>query len=324
MRLTFEEIKSLAYGALSIEKEADGIHFYRMTHSLIETYTGLHKDFKLRALSTTGIRLDFITNSKKLAFFASSGNKFEIHINGLFREIFFMNDLRNAGKPAEIDLCGLYGEEFESCRVTLLFPSHTVGTLEWLELDDGATFTRVEKQKKMLILGDSITQGWEAFYNSRSYANLLTDFFDADTVNQGVGGAYFHESMLEDHGLTPDIITVAYGTNDFNRYKSLEAYRDNCRAYLEKLISLYPDCKNITVISPIWRDGVLGRTNVAGDFCDCLEIVKEEALSHSLNLIDGLSLVPPKNDLYSDKVLHPNDIGFFYYAHNLLKQLKPF
>ncbi len=324
MKLTFDEIKSLTYGALSVNEESDGIHFYRMTPHLVEVYTVLHKDFRSRSLTTTGIRLDFITNSKSLSFDTASGVKFEVHINGLLREKFDMDKLHSEGGHASLPLSGTYREELDSCRVTLLFPSHSIGVLKWLELDDGASFSRVTKNKKMLILGDSITQGWDSRYDSLSYANIMTDHFDADTLNQGVGGAFFDESMLEELDFLPDIITVAYGTNDFGHYKSLESYRKNCRAYLEKLGSLYPDCGNITVISPIWRDKVVGRTNCAGKFTDCLDIVKEEALRLGFNLIDGLSLVPPKNEFYSDGDLHPNDMGFFFYAHNLIKQLKPF
>ena len=37
--------------------------------------------------------------------------------------------------------------------------------------------------------------------------------------------------------------------------------------------------------------------------------------------IDGLSLVPPIPELFSDKWLHPNALGYGFYGENLTRQI---
>jgi hypothetical protein len=38
--------------------------------------------------------------------------------------------------------------------------------------------------------------------------------------------------------------------------------------------------------------------------------------------VDGFTLTPHIEDFFADKDLHPNDLGFAFYAENLLSALK--
>ena len=58
MKLSFEQIKSVTVGALSVCEEADGFHFCKMTPAQIEGYGMISAAQRDRALSTTGVRLD--------------------------------------------------------------------------------------------------------------------------------------------------------------------------------------------------------------------------------------------------------------------------
>ena len=40
-------------------------------------------------------------------------------------------------------------------------------------------------------------------------------------------------------------------------------------------------------------------------------------------MLNGETYVPWDEDMYQDKVLHPNDFGMAHYAMNLLADLKP-
>ena len=62
----------------------------------------------------------------------------------------------------------------------------------------------------MLMLGDSITHGYDAISPSNSYASLVADMLDANAINKGIGGEVFwpqFAAMLDN--ITPEIITVA-------------------------------------------------------------------------------------------------------------------
>ena len=73
---------------------------------------------------------------------------------------------------------------------------------------------------------------------------------DADEINKGVGGEKFSSLFLEHaDGITVDYITVAYGTNDWNKL-TYEELLSNCRDFCKRLSDTYPQAE-IFVISPI-------------------------------------------------------------------------
>jgi len=139
-------------------------------------------------------------------------------------------------------------------RITLYLPNLWIATLSNITLDEGAFVKKHEKKKKLLMMGDSITHGFDAYFPSLSYANLIAKKFDFDMTNQAIGGEMFKEASLpESSSLTPDYITVAYGTNDWSwSEKTLEECVENARKYFKKLTSLYKSSK-IIYISPLYR-----------------------------------------------------------------------
>ena len=317
MRLSFDEIKNIAVGAICIEEREDGIHFSKFTHKQEEAFFALSTTLGERALTTTGIRLDFYTNSKNLAFAASSGTKFEVYIDDLLCHQFDCKALRDEGKPAKIELISPIRPANDTVRVTLIFPSHSVGVLEYIELDDGATVTPHKFDCKMLFIGDSITQGWNAKYDSFSFAWRVTRFFNAESVIQGVGGAYFHETTFDHSDFDPETVIVALGTNDFGKFKTLDEMREHVSAHLALIAKDYAG-KKIFAISPIWRDT---QDKAIGSFDDVRALVIEEIEKLGLIHVDGYSLVPHKAEFMADETLHPNDLGFSLYAENLIAKI---
>ena len=316
MKLTFDTIRQITTGAIRIEQEDDGIHFYKCTEQQIATWTDRNKDLGARAAGTTGVRLDFHTNSQTLAFSIARGKKFELYINGLLRKQLFATE----HKQFDLRLSDPLGNSLAEYRITLIFPSHDAGgVLEWIALDDSATVTPHVYDMKMLFIGDSITQGWASKYDSLSYAWRVTRHFNADSVIQGIGGAYFHEDCFDRIDYNPDVVLVAYGTNDFGYYKTYEEFRSHAAAHLALIAKEYAN-KQIFVLSPIWRDKRDGKR--MGTFEDCRAIVAEEAERLGLIHIDGLTLVPPIPEFFGDEYLHPNDEGFALYADNLIIALE--
>ena len=206
--------------------------------------------------------------------------------------------------------------------MTLYLPSHgTGGVLSYVELDDGARITPHRFDRKMLFVGDSITQGWDSTYDSLSYAYRVSRYFNAESVIQGIGGAYYHESTFDRLPFDPDIVLVAYGTNDFGHYKTLEELRAHVSAHLSLLAREYTG-KKCFALSPIWRDHRDGKA--MGSFADCRRVIIEEIERVGWIHIDGLTLVPPMPAFFKDEYLHPHDNGFSLYAENLIPALEKY
>ncbi len=164
--------------------------------------------------SSAGIRLEFTTNSRRLAFGAKTtpGSSrpfchYDLYVNGVFHGQVGA-DTTETSISAEWDL----GEGEK--EVKLYLPWSATTTLTRVILDNDASLIPAKKSRRMLIYGDSITQGYDTLRPSLSYASLLADALDAEAFDKGIGGERFRPALAEATPLIdPDLITVAYGTN---------------------------------------------------------------------------------------------------------------
>lgn len=305
MVLNLEQIKKLTVGAVEIEQAADGIYFYKMKKCQVEAFYALSEILGFRAKTTTGIRLDFETDSKFLSFNIKGGTKFEYLIDGVYCGT--IPDAR-----VRIGLSA-------PCRVTLCFPSHEIGVIDNVELSDGASVVRHKFDKKALFIGDSITQGWNSGIDTLSYAYRTSFALNFDSVIQGVGGAYYHASTFADSGFEPDVVIVAYGTNDVNHFKTQGEMIEQLRLYLGKVKETYASSK-IYAISPIWVSGGNEEKRM-GNLWESYALIADEIEKCGVEHIRGLDLVPHERRYFADD-LHPNKDGFGEYAGNLVEILK--
>lgn len=205
----------------------------------------------------------------------------------------------------------------EKNRITLVFPSHDKGVLKSVELN-GESFIEPHKfERKILFLGDSITQGWNSKYDVMSYPYQVADFLNAERIINGIGGAYYLPWSFDSIDFDPDTVVVAYGTNDFSHYKNIDVFKSAVRGFLEKVKDIYSQ-KKVIVITPIFRFG--GLTREWGTIEDYINIIETTANGFSLNVVNGYDLVPPNMDFFADAV-HPNDLGFSVYARKLISKL---
>ena len=314
MRLSFEKIKEISVGAVEIWQETDGVYFGKCTKDQIAVYAECAPWLVANAKATTGCKLDFHTDGSALILKVNDGGRYEIKIN----------ERLLISQKGEADGDGFcfrlpLGNEGEWKRVTVSLPMHGAGgVIRSVEIENASAVVRHAFDRKFLFLGDSITQGWNAEFGAFAHTNLIGDFFNAETVNQGVGGAFFEAKTVLPIGFAPDTVFVAFGTNDFNRFQTLQEIEDRAAEYFSRVKALYSRAK-IFVVSPIWRmDEETPRA--AGKFSDCQRAIKETAKRCDLEIIDGEKLVPPQAKLMADD-LHPNDLGFTLYALNLLKAL---
>lgn len=317
MKLSLEQIKSVTTGALNVWEKDGAFHFNKCTPKQIDAWYKVDEVLGYRAETTTGVRLDFYTNSKNFAFTSKIITSYEIYIDNVLTYAYFKPDFETE-KTKKIELDG------KEHRITLYLPSHDIGALESVEIDDGATLIPHKYDCKMLFIGDSITQGWESTWDSLSYAYHVSRFFNAESVIQGIGGAFYQMTTFDEAiDFEPDIVIVAYGTNDWDHgHKTLEAGREHCRKFLDQLTARYGD-KKMFGISPIWRADN-DKVPSMGSFEECNAYVKEEIANHGMTVIDGQKLTPHLPDFYSDKYLHPDTKGFGIYALNLIAELQKY
>lgn len=315
MKLTKEQIKSITVGTVDCREDSRGLHFTKYKQEQLAAWEKAAPWLVDNVKASTGIRLDFHTDSSAVTFDVADGKSYDVKIDGILTHHFKCSgDQNRCSYTVEL------GETGEMKHVVFSLPSHdTPGVICGVAVDDGATVQPHKFDRKLLFLGDSITQGWNSEYDTLSYAYQVSEALNGESVIHGIGGSFFEPTALCNMGYTPDTVFVAFGTNDFNHFATLEEIKNRAKEYLLLVKKLYPQAK-IYVISPIWRQDC-HEMQKCGTFQQCREVITKTAQSLDLEVIDGMKLVPHHADFMADNV-HPNALGFMLYAQNLLKYIK--
>lgn len=306
MKLNFDEIKALTVGALSFKEEKDALWFDHYTDETIERFANKEAFWHTGATCTTGVRLDFNTDADFVTLVVAGDGKYEILKDGLM--------LKSEKLAAGSELTAELGKGKK--RLTIVLPSHSRGGIKKLKLENVTYTTKKRFDRKVLFIGDSITQGWNARFDSGSYAYITSFNLGADSLIQGVGGMVFEPDLFDNNDYEPDFIVVAYGCNDFSRWKTLDELKMNADRFLDKLCARYPAVKRFGIV-PIWRHDA-GVVKSMGTFDECRKVIEDSLFAHGFITVDGYKLVPHLTEYFADTV-HPNDIGFAEMARNLTK-----
>ena len=334
MKLTLEQIRAVTTGAVEIVQEMDGIHFYRFTREQMTFSQPQIKNLEQKRISTAGIKLSFRTDSKSLSMrtkmLPGSGRKYyslDVTVNGELVGV--MDNFSHLNLPpnhAEYPYEELgtdkaafsLGEGVK--HVCIHLPWSYGAVLQEITLDDGSLLEPVIPNKKLLALGDSITQGYDAQRPSNRYIAKLAQALNAQEFNKAIGGAItFPELVLTAEAFVPDYIVIAYGSNDWG-YSTTPRFCSDYRATLENLRTHYPDTP-IFALTPVWRKN-------ADDFCamgmllDVEEYIKEIAREFSdVFVISCFHAIPHEEHYFGDLRLHPNDAGFNCHFQTVYKSI---
>lgn len=322
MKLTNETLKTLAVGAVGFKVEDGYLSFLRFTEKQQAYYLDTNPGFYKKTFCTAGIRLSFETDSDVLSFdyrFIKMSTRhycfFDLYVDGVMVEHFGEVPCENKNGTVSFKL------PEGSHLVTLYFPNLFAMQIANFTLSDGAVFTPVKRSRKLLMLGDSITQGYDAHYASQSYANLVSDMLGMEVVNQAIGGEVFNPGIIDgDLGFTPDTVIVAYGSNDYNK-REREAMAENANEFYRRVRETFPEAE-IFGILPLWRADS-DRVTKVGTFEEAREIVRAAAeAQENVTVINSDTFIPHLAEFFSDKYLHPNDLGFRFYADGLLAAIR--
>jgi lysophospholipase L1-like esterase len=313
MRLSYKQIESITVGAMQIWENVDGVHFCKMLPSQLDAFALIDDFIFGNSNTSTGVRLDFWTDSPWVKFRPTVTGKYEVKVDGV------LTDYRSA--IADEDTLIDVSRDEKLHRVTIHLPCHDViAGIKLLEIEDTCVVRPHEFARKFLFLGDSITQGWNSEIETLSYAYQVSDHFNAESVIQGVGGAFFDATTLDRGEFEPDTVFIAFGTNDARRFHSLDAIHLRCEDYINKVLKLFPEAQ-LYVITPIWCGDFDTIQLPYGHVREVNATIADAAHQFGITVIDGLQMIPHDMTYFADD-MHPNTEGFCVYAENLIKALE--
>ena len=312
MKLTIQELQNIYFGAYAFTETNDG---YLMAHQYTQAQEEYFKsalDFWLeRCTASTAKTLEFVTDASSVSFgyrldWIGSQDSFELCIDGLITQIRYVKDLAPEG------------------RLTFRLPEGEKNVVIYLPADARALIRDFEtdsvcrpaiKGKKVLWMGDSITQGYGPLRSAQTYVSVANRRLNYDIINQGIGGYVYDKKVLTKmEGYMPEKIIVALGTNQFG----CETMKD-IEEYYERLMEVYGNDMPVLCITPLWRDDVPNGYETLARFC---ENVKKIAGSYkNVKVVDGFRLVPHLHEYFLDK-LHPNCFGAEVYGRNLVREIE--
>ncbi|MDA3961358.1 MAG: SGNH/GDSL hydrolase family protein [Planctomycetota bacterium] len=184
---------------------------------------------------------------------------------------------------------GVPGGDLHRVRVAL--PWSAACTVRRAELAPGAIIHDVPRASgSLLVLGDSISQGMTSSGMMGSYAWRLAQLQGLTLFDAAVGGHRFDvNSLCNDIPIRGDIVTVAYGTNDWSSGAAHDEILAEAEAYLTALRTIQPH-DPIVLISPIWR--VIDEPERFADFCQLgAKLLDLARRMDGVHAVDGLQLM---------------------------------
>lgn len=206
--------------------------------------------------------------------------------------------------------------------------------------------------KKIIFLGDSITEGFGTSGAPHRYIDLVASHFCAECVNCGISGSriaiqrkpstdprfdLYFASRVEQMDADADVIVVFGGTNDFGhgdapmgtmQDRTAESFYGGLHVLYTRLIEKYPD-KLIVIATPLHRwneENPHGDAKpvAVGKLRDYVQAIRQVAEFYSLPVLDlyatsGLQpCVETQRQMYMPDGLHPNDAGHVILAQKFI------
>ncbi|MHB1152390.1 MAG: SGNH/GDSL hydrolase family protein [Eubacteriales bacterium] len=271
--------------------------------------------------ASSGVKMEFITDEPCIKFTYNFGAvwlfngqpTFDIYENdGLNQIVYGITD----SSPHEITYNRLH---VGSSKITIYLPVDAETYISGIKI--GNYMITEPRAKKLLLLGDSISQGLMVRYSSLCYAALIERYYHFDMLNQGVGGDIYDATALDETlPFNPDYVIIALGTNDVYFIDDYDVIQTNINDYYEKINKLY-GTKKVIVITPPYQVGIENNPHTYELLKKITDKIILQASVYHFDVVCGFDLVPHDPAFFTDPA-HPNDLGFSQYAFNLISRLK--
>lgn len=325
MKLSLQQLRQITCGAVSVQQEGEWVSFHRFTSRQEQLYLQRSQSLYERALCTAGISLEMDTDSRQLqlAFRLLPGCSFQRYVISVFADGKRLGEL--SGYIPEdrpwVDAQKNFSLDDGVKRIRIVLPWNIRTMLRALQLEDGAQFQPVAHQGRLLVYGDSITQGYTMWLPENGHISRLCQKLGLESVNRAMGGEAFHPPLAElSEPMTLRGILVAYGANDWH-FRTLEQTRENAFRFCSALRGRYPGVPML-VLSPIYNVHQAENERKLWPFEELMQLLRD--LSEKLDdvyFIDATGCVPAELSCFAEDQVHPNDVGAQLYARNLYEKL---
>ncbi len=209
------------------------------------------------------------------------------------------------------------------------------------------------KNKKILFLGDSITEGVGTTGDDKRFTYLIEKNEGALCRNYGIGGTRIAKQLKDSEKAIwdmdfcsrvqsmekgADIVVVFGGTNDFGHGDAPigkpddatpETFYGALNFLYTKLYEIYPDAVKI-IVTPIhrWQENRILEDGSTVTLKEYVDIIRERAEFYSLPVLDlyaSLGFTPAVPEIMKKFIpdgLHPNDDGHVILAKKLTAFIK--
>lgn len=272
-----------------------------------------HSRTRCGASITLSLNTEATIVSFAYKFFLRTGveSTFEIYTNGRLTHMLQDGELQDEGVLEFVFEEGLK-------QIEVYVPHYS--EIGFKDLSADRKYAPVpSKRTKVLVIGDSITQGCDSKRSSQTYVNIVKRILNYEILNQGIGGYYYDEGVLTDIPFTPDKIIVAFGTNHI--HFSDQSNQIKMEAFFERLAKKYANVKTLVLLHPY--NGMEQEKTVQERSATIRKQIAETASIYpNIQLVSTYDMIPHFIDYYIEDFVHPNALGMEVYGNNLTKEIK--
>ena len=315
VKLSANTLKKLVRGACHFTVNRGYLASYHFSPAQWDYLSTTHDPYWLvRARVSAGVRIEMISDATEISFeyrvteYSSPDNTVDVYCDGVAVAVYHLEG-NGRGKV-------IFSLPEGEKEINVYLPSDCHFEIKNFTVNGRYKSAR-QKRAKVLLIGDSISQGYGAFMSGATYVNALQRMTRFEILNQGIGGFRYDPGILTPvDGFDPDKIIVALGTNyyDVPEYD----YEGDVIRFYERLHEVYGD-RPVLSITPLWRcDDWFNAERHA----ECIAIVKRECAKYpNVTVMDGYAAVPHIEESFCDK-LHPNAYGSLLYAQSIARVIK--
>ena len=328
MLVSKEQLRQITLGVVDLKEENGKFSFNRLTNRQLKLLT--ERGYALRAYCTASVKLEFFSKGGDISFnyYISKGTNREYYSVDLFEDGIYKYSV---SKEAFAD-SGVFkyfaSQSGKEKRITIYFPTTAQMQISDVNLpEDIKPHTRT---KRILALGDSMLQGYYPNHSSNSYANIVSDYYNADMINQAIGGDVFFKDNIEKTDFIPDMIVVSYGINDWasGRFKNGE----DAKEYFKKLKDVFSGTPVAVIIPPeIIKfkdkyhndDMIFEAENKSAQTIDEVRNIISKLIGCHDNFyeINAKDFIPQYEECFYKDEIHLTDLGNTIFAYKLIKAI---
>ncbi len=185
---------------------------------------------------------------------------------------------------------------------------------------DGTYIEPLPARKRLLVLGDSLGQGFCADDPMLAWPSLVAESLSLDLVNHSIGGQVFQPTALIGEPVQDvALVLVELGNNYRHEICPASLVMRDSTAYLREVASLYPEARRVA-ITPTGHDADACPVHEGSCAREVPAIVRVAARKRGFEIVDGMRLLDQGDVTLLDGE-HPSAAGHAQMAARLLTML---